>query len=129
MLTHDFTDSMFYRLSCTCGNEDDAIDLEIELDDETREVSVHVYSTQKSKTWKDTVDFADPSVNDPNWLWDIKYRFCEFMSGLKHRCNVTWTVWTMGYVELQSTTIMTQQQALNWAEALRAGVNKLQQRK
>jgi hypothetical protein len=63
--------------------------------DDTREVTVTTYTQQKSKWWE------------------------------RNRWSTVWRLLTRGYVEYEASIIMTQQQALNYAETLKTAVNAL----
>jgi hypothetical protein len=63
--------------------------------DDTREVTVTTYTQQKSKWWE------------------------------RNRWSTIWRLLTRGYVEYEASIIMTQQQALNYAETLKTAVNEL----
>jgi len=65
--------------------------------DETNSISVTVYANVKSK-----------------W-WDLT------------RWQIIWTLLTRGYVEYEANIILTQQQALNYAETLKSAVNDVEQ--
>jgi hypothetical protein len=58
-------------------------------------VTVTTYTTQKSKWWEQS------------------------------RWRTVWTLLTQGYVEYEASIIMTQQQALNYAETLKTAVSDL----
>jgi len=63
--------------------------------DDTKEVTVTTYTQQKSKWWE------------------------------RNRWSTIWRLLTQGYVEYEASIIMTQQQALNYAETLKTAVNEL----
>jgi hypothetical protein len=66
--------------------------------DDTKEVSVTTYTQQKSKFWE------------------------------LNRWQTIWTLLTKGYVEYEASIIMTQQQALNYAETLKTAISDLTQK-
>jgi hypothetical protein len=63
--------------------------------DDTQEVTVTTYTQQKSKWWE------------------------------RNRWSTIWHLLTRGYVEYEASIIMTQQQALNYAETLKTAINAL----
>lgn len=127
MKTHDFGHSKFYKVDCECGNEDDAIRFEVEMDPDCRQVIVHTWNTQKTNWWfenfkkdwnkKHSSEFAE-------WYYDLWF---DFWNGLFRRLQFTWRMWVKGYVEYESTTIMTKQQALNYAKTLERAVKEVEQ--
>jgi len=96
MLDRDFGDSKFYTVSCTCGNPDDEIKLEVEADD--CNISVHVWTTTKTNWWGEGMN----------------------------RFKLIWKLLTKGYVEFESWTLLNRQQALNFSEALKQSINEVE---
>ena len=121
LLQHDHGFSKTYLVSCTCGSPDDQLHVDVEAEESG--VIVNIYSKQVSTYWKDRVvdEFGD-SMKD-GWFWGmvdtISYNMRYFLNSFNHRLKVTWRVWTKGYVEFESATYMTEQQALNFAETLK----------
>lgn len=106
LLHKDFGDSKFYVVPCDCGNPDDEIRFEVEADD--CGVTVHHWVKVKTDWWSNPTKF-----NFINRLW--------------YRLKVTWTVWTKGYVEYESWTIMSRQQALNYAWTVNQATRDVEQ--
>ena len=65
--------------------------------DDTNSISVTIYATAKSQWWK------------------------------LNRWQTMWTLLTRGYVEYEASLILTQQQALNYAETLRSAVKDVEE--
>lgn len=124
MKTHDFPDAKYYRVDCSCGNPDDEIAFSVENDD--GEIVVLTYITQKTDWWADPAN-QNKSYNYNNeFVFQLNYIVRGWMNGLIHRIKWTWRLWIDGYLKYSSTTIMTEQQALNYAEALRSAISDLQ---
>jgi hypothetical protein len=87
-------DSIWYQVTCICGDADHDHNIWIETDDNT-EVTVTTYTRQKSRWWE------------------------------QNRWQTIWCLLTQGYVEYETSLIMTQQQALNYAETLKTAVSDL----
>jgi hypothetical protein len=117
--TNDFGDSKWYKVVCGCGQEDHAIDFEIEADD--LGVNINTYVTAKTDYWSESVkkryDIDNPYLQELDWT--IK----DIWNGLISRLKLTWTVWTKGYVRCETTVVMTEQQALNYAETLKSAIS------
>ena len=94
---NEWGDSVAYQVACTCGDSAHDHTVWIEIDD-TQEVMVTTYTTQKSKWWEQS------------------------------RWRTIWLLLTRGYVEYEATIIMTQQQALNYAATLKQAVADLTQK-
>ena len=118
MITGDYDDSKFYKVVCSCGNPDHDIDFEVEAADTG--VNVNTYVTIKTDYWTETVkkryDIDSLWQQELDWFWK------ELVNGLVTRIKLTWCVWTKGYIETQTTMIMTEQQALNYSETLKSAI-------
>ena len=90
LLTHNWGDAMQYTVSCECGDGDHSHNIWVEAEDSN--VSVTIYTTEKTKWWE---------VN---------------------RWKQIWTLLTKGYIEYEASIIMTEQQTLNYAETLKSAV-------
>ena len=116
--THEWGDSKMYHVACSCGNDDDSIEVCVEADE--MGVTVTSYTTQKTNFWEEQVT-PHYDINDP-WHQDLYLATTNIWNGLVRRVKLTWSIWFKGYVTYQSTTIMTEQQALNYAETLKSAI-------
>lgn len=118
-LNRDFGDAKFYTVDCDCGNPDDDIKLEVEAKDTG--ITVHVWTTVKSdwysNTWTKRYDIENKFLQDLHW------NIVDLFNGIWNRVKLTWRVWTRGYLEYESWTVMSQQQALNFAETLKLAID------
>lgn len=112
----EFGDSKFYKVACSCGNDDHAIDFEVEADETG--VNVNTWITQHTDHWTDAVekryDIDNPWLQEFDWFWK------DLWNGLVTRIVLTKNIWWDGYAKYQSTTVMTEQQALNYAETIKS---------
>jgi len=46
----------------------------------------------------------------------------DIVNGFVRRVQMTWSIWTRGYVKTETTIAMTEQQALNYAETLKSAI-------
>jgi hypothetical protein len=117
--TNDFGDSKWYHVVCGCGQPDHALTVEVESDD--MGVNVNTYATVKTDYWTDNVkkryDIDNPWLQEFDWFWK------DLVNGIVIRLKLTWTVWTKGYVQAETTISMSEQQALNYAETLKSAIN------
>ena len=90
LLTRDYGDAVQYAVVCECGDSDHSHNIWVEAEDSN--VSVTIYTTEKTKWWE---------VN---------------------RWKQIWTLLTKGYIEYEASIIMTEQQTLNYAETLKSAV-------
>ena len=121
--SHDFGDSMYYSVACQCGNTDDMIDFSIELESDAWNIVLNTEFTPKSPYWKRLVN--DSGNFENSWLRSIDYNIRAMINGLYHKVMVTWEVWTKGYVKYYQSTIMSEQQALNYASTINQSIQDL----
>lgn len=118
MKTSEWGDAVAYKIACSCGDDDHAHDLWIEAEDTG--VNVNLYTTQKTDYWTEAVK---PNYSIGNeWLQEFDWFWKGLWNGLCTRVRLTKNIWFDGYVKYQATTSMTEQQALNYAEALKSAV-------
>jgi hypothetical protein len=102
----EFDSSRSYRIDCQCGSADDTIYLDVEAD------STHVYVAHyvkvKSRWW----------TNEDRW-----YLFRQFWLRLKQ----TYNIWFRGYLEYEAETLMSEQQAYNYAHTILEAVKDVKQ--
>ena len=103
---NDFGNSKFYRISCQCGDPQHDITLEVEAEDTG--VNVNHYVKVKTDWWSKPTPFY--------WL-----------NSIIHRVKLTWNIWIKGYLELESSTMMTEQQTFNYALALNEAIKDVKQ--
>lgn len=120
--THEWGDSKMYHVACSCGNDDDSMELCVEADDAG--VTVTHYTTQKTDWWTDAVekrfDINNIWYQEFDWFWK------DLWNGLVTRLRITKDVWFHGYVKYQGTTIMSEQQALNYAETIKSAIKDVE---
>jgi hypothetical protein len=118
MKTSDFGDSKFYKVVCSCGQSDHEIDFEVEAAETG--INVNTYVTVKTDYWTESLkkrfDIDNPYLQELDWA--IK----DIWNGLITRLKLTWTIWTKGYVKVESTIAMTEQQAYNYSETLKLAI-------
>ncbi len=116
--TNDFGNSKWYQVVCGCGQPDHTLTVEVEA--EETGVNVNTYVTAKTDYWTESIkkryDIENPYLQELDWaLKDIWNSFIT-------RIKLTWTVWTKGYVQCETTITMSEQQALNYAETLKSAI-------
>ena len=118
MKTHDYGDSKFYHVVCGCGQPDHSLTVEVEADE--CGVNVNTYVTVKTDYWSESIkkryDIDSPYLQELDWA--VK----DIWNGFVTRLKLTWTVWTKGYIQCETTVLMSEQQALNYAETLKSAI-------
>lgn len=114
----DFGDSKFYQVVCGCGQPDHDINFEVEAAETG--INVNTYVTAKTDYWSEAVkkryDIDSEWQQEFDWFWK------DLVNGFVTRLKLTWTVWTKGYVQCETTIAMSEQQALNYAETLKQAI-------
>jgi hypothetical protein len=116
--TNDFGDSKWYKVVCGCGQSDHELNFEVEADEAG--VNVNIYATVKTDYWSESIkkryDIDNPWQQEFDWFWK------DLWNGLVAKLKLTWTVWTKGYIQCETTITMSEQQALNYAETLKSAI-------
>lgn len=125
MRTGDYGDSKFYKIDCRCGNPDDEIHFEVEADDNG--ININTWTQPKTEWWDRLVgENHTPRIQNP-WLYSIDESFRSFINALSHRIIMTYRLWNDGYLKYSQTTIMSEQQALNYAHTLINAIDDVKQ--
>jgi len=121
--TNDFGDSKWYHVICGCGQPDHTLTVEVEADE--MGVSVNTYATVKTDYWTDSIkkryDIDDPWLQEFDWVWK------DLINGFLTRLRLTWDIWIKGYVRAETTALMSEQQALNYAETLKSAISDVKE--
>lgn len=123
MKSHDFGDAIFYKVDCQCGNPDDMINFNLEIEADSHNIVLNTYFTPKSAYWERLVN--DYGKFENSWLWSIDTSVRSIINGLYSRIAISWVLWTKGYIKYSQSTIMTEQQALNYATAIMQSIDDL----
>ena len=122
-----FKDSTHYRVTCECGNKDCTADICIEYDNDTKDFSIIFDTTQKTHFWKTLYDWEVHKIDNPILYWIINTTQ-SFINGFHQRLKITYSVWSKGYVEYQSSTILSKQAAFNMVEAVKNSIEELEKK-
>ena len=121
--TNDYGDSKWYHVVCGCGQPDHTVTVEVEADD--MGVNVNTYATVKTDYWTESVkkryDIDNPWLQEWDWFWK------DLVNGFFTRLRLTWDIWIKGYVRAETTTVMSKQQALNFAETIKSAIKDVEQ--
>lgn len=110
----------WWKVPCECGC-DAAVDIMIEIDDpEDNVITCHISSQVKTAWWRQKfpIDYSESWI--VMWLKETANRWYS-------TAEICWTALTKGYVEVESYTLLTKQQALNMAGVLQNGVAEMEQ--
>lgn len=120
--TNDYGNSKWYHVVCGCGQPDHSLTVEVEA--EETGISVNTYATVKTDYWNETVkkryDIDNPYLQELDWA--VK----DIINGFVTRLKLTWAVWAKGYLRCETTTLMSKQQALNYAETLKSAIKDVE---
>lgn len=118
MKTGEYGDSKFYKVVCGCGQPDHEIDFEVSA--EETGINVNTYVTAKTDYWTEAVK-KRYDIDNPYWQeldWTVK----DIINGFITRLKLTWCIWIKGYIKTETTIAMSEQQALNYADTLKAAI-------
>jgi hypothetical protein len=125
MKTSDWGSSKMYAIHCSCGNDDDNIEFMVEADEFN--VTVTTFTTQKTAYWEYPFDVSETYKIKNSFLSSVAYTTLSILNGLHHRTKLTWNLWVDGYLTYQQSTLMSEQQTLNYAETLKAAIKDCQE--
>ena len=120
---HDFGDSIHYAVVCECCDPDDMIDFSLEIEADSWNVVLNAEFTPRIAYW-DTLVSDCSSFKNP-WLYRIEYSIRELLNSLYYRLKLTHEIWFKGYVKYNQTTMMNEQQALNYAATINQAIDDL----
>ena len=123
MKTGDYGNSKWYQVVCGCSQPDHTLTVEVEAEDTG--VSVNTYVLAKTDYWSETVK-KRYDIDNP-WLQEFDWTVKDIINGFVTRLKLTWTVWTKGYIRCETTILMSEQQALNYAETLKSAVQDVKE--
>jgi len=114
--TGDYGDSKFYRIACTCGSDDDSINICIEADEHS--VVVRHWATVKTDWWRQPFNIT---YNENFIVLEAK----QFANAVINRTRLAFQALFVGYIKFDGETSLTAQQAINYANALTSAVNDI----
>ena len=118
MKVHDWGNSKVYKITCGCGQPDHDHDVWVEAD--AAGINVEIFITAKSDCWSEIVK---PNYDiESTWLQELDWYWKGLVNGIWNRSKLTWTLWTKGYIKTETTISMTEQQTLNYTEALKSAI-------
>jgi len=122
MKTKDFGDSVWYNVACECSDSSHDINFNVSVEDDVIAVNTHVES--RTDYWSETFDKRYDIDN--TWLQEFDWAWKDLVNGFVARVKLTWRLWTKGYIRTESTVMLSEQQALNYAETLKTAIKDLE---
>lgn len=114
----EWGDSKTYQVVCSCGQEYHDHWVEVEADE--CGVNVNITATMKTDYWTETIkpsyDIENEAMQEANWF------FVNLFNNTVRKIKLTWELWTRSTVTMETTIHMNEQQALNYAETLKAAI-------
>ena len=121
----EYEDAVWYEVDCECGSPDHYHSIWIERDSETKLVTVEITTSSTTDFWTQTVPERIEKIRLPfvSWAWQtVAYAVNETV----RRAKLVACVLFKGYVNYESTVILTKQQAYNYSKALENAVKELE---
>lgn len=125
----DFGSSIFYKVVCECGNSDCEMDFEIEIEPELQDIAMNLWVEPKTDWWRNIIKEYHEPMYENSWLYSIDYKIRSIINGLYHRINITYQLWTNGYIRYYHTILLNKQQAYNFSETIKRAIIELEKRK
>ena len=120
---NDWGDSKTYQVVCDCGQPDHDHNVWVEADETG--ITVQTFVTAKTDYWTEAVK-KDYNINSI-WLQEFDWFWKDLVNGFVTRVKLTWTLWTKGYIEVETSLCMSKQQALNYASVLQSSVKDVEE--
>lgn len=118
MKTGDWGNSKCYKIVCGCQQPDHEHDVWVESSDVG--VNVDVFVTSKTDYWSET--FKKRYDIENIWQQEFDWAWKDLVNGIISRVKLTWSIWTKGYIKTETTITMSEQQAFNYADAIKSAV-------
>jgi len=118
LLQNDWGATKVYEVTCSCGTDDHSHRIWVEADDDR--VTVATLTKQETNFWTKVVEPRYDIENE--FLQKINWFVTGFINGIATRIRLTKNIWFDGYVTYESFTMLTEQQALNYATVLQTAI-------
>jgi hypothetical protein len=122
--TYDYGNTIAYSIICQCGSPDCNVDFDVEIEADDWNINLNTYFQPKTNWWNTIVDSSSSKI-DNSWLWSIDCEIRRLINGLYTRIRMTYDIWTTGYLKYYQTTVMTEQQAFNYANTIIAAIDDM----
>lgn len=125
---YDYGTSKCYKVDCQCGSDDHSITMDIEKDDDLSDVVVNTYVTVSTSYWDETVSLSSLCHKIENtFLYNIAYFWISMFNSLVRKVKLTYNIWIDGYVKFSTSTIMTKNQAKNFADTINHAIDTIEE--
>jgi hypothetical protein len=119
MLRKQYPTWRYYDVPCECGCDSQVqIHLEIEDPDDSF-VTCHISSQVKTAYWRETFPVT---YNEAFLIQGAK----QLANNVIRKLEICWTALTKGYVEMESYTLLSKQQALNLSAVLVTAIEEIE---
>ena len=122
LLHKDYGDAKQYHITCECCDEGHSHHVWVEAEDTG--ITVTTYVDVKTDHWSEKVE-QRYDINSEIYQ-NIHWYFVGLINDWYRRFKLAWQVLTKGYIQYQSSLIMSEQQALNYAETLKSAVKDVE---
>jgi len=122
LIHKDYGDAKQYIITCECCDEGHSHHIWVEAEDVG--VTVTTYVDVKTDYWSEKVEQRYDIDNEI--YQNIHWYFVGLFNDWHRRFKLIWQILTKGYIQYQASLIMSQQQALNYAETLKKAVTDVE---
>lgn len=127
MKIYDYPQSKAYEVRCTCGNPDHLLHTLVEVEDDT--VIVNTYVTVNSDYWSEWLTLDMSKLIDNYALYSAVYAGLGFVNYIARNLQKTYDIWVKGCIKLENTTIMSQEQAIHYADTIKHAISEMEKNK
>lgn len=126
MKMYEYDNSVAYEVKCTCGNEDHTLHTVVEAFDDN--VAVTTFVTVNTDYWSEWLKLDIDKLVDNYFLYSAAYSLLGFINYIARNLKLTYHIWVKGCVKFENSTIMTLEQANNYADTLKHAVETLEKK-
>ena len=121
---YDYGNAILYQVECSCGSPDDSIIFEISA--EADSVELITYLTAKTDWHYEVISKNNPKIKN-SWLFSIDSSLRHLINSIGSKAKCTFELWTSGYIQLQHSTLMNEQQSLNLANVIQISMERVKE--
>ena len=116
MLTKDFGDTRMYNVACDCGSPEHQHSVNVTAEEigVTVEISVECTTDFWSTAVANRYDIDNNMLQRLDWYWK------GIWNSIIRKVQLTYSIWVHEKVKYEAYIILTEQQALNYAEVLKS---------
>ena len=121
---NDYGNYISYQVECSCSSPDDSIIFDISAEEDTVELTT--YLTAKTDWHYEIINKNNPKIKN-SWLFAIDSSLRYLINSIGYKIKFTFELWTSGYIRLQHSTLMNEQQSLTLAYVIQTSMEQVKE--